>query len=112
MSKESTLEEKYAFVNKVAINSLKALTDAAFSLYSYSLNHNTKLFHELHDIKVGDLVFETTSYVMSKGNARYNSIGHIKEMNEDKSKIVIMDLSGELISWTNCKFIKILASNK
>lgn len=105
--KELTLEEKYTQLNKVSFNLLKNFVQASFALYSHALYKDTTLFHELCNPQIGDLVFETTSYVMRKGNPVLNSIGILKEKISD-SEFIIEDFTGENVHWTNAKFIKIL----
>lgn len=105
---ELTLEEKYKKLNQVSFNLLKKLVDSSFAVYTRSLYKDTTLFHELCNPKIGDVVFESTSYVFRKGNPSLNSIGILKEQNKDKGEYLIEDFTGESVSWKNAKFIKVL----
>lgn len=108
MSKEMTLQEKYNWVNKVAIKSLEHLKDSAFTVYVYSRENNAQLFNEICNPKIGDLVLEITSHVFKPSN--WGNIGILKEI-KSKTEFVIETLDGDTQSWTNTKFIKILTKH-
>ena len=112
MSKEMTLEEKYAWANKVAINAIKNLKDAAYAVYSRATDVTTcdkNLLHELHNPKVGDLVLELTSYAFRP--SEFNNIGTLKEILPDAS-YVIETLDGDSVPWVNAKMIKIITHQR
>ena len=101
------LEKEKKLINVIGYNALLLLANMAFNQYSDSLKNNLKLFHELNNIKVGDYVFEVTTFTMSRGKPSYDSIGKVLEI-KSNNDYVLEDLSGESVHWTNCKMIKIM----
>lgn len=109
MNKDLTLEEKYEWVNKVALKSINSLKQTTFAVYRRSLalglKNEMSLFDEINEPKPGDLVLEISSYAVNPNT--FQNIGTLKEVLPNGEYIIEL-LDGDEFKWTNAKMIKIL----
>lgn len=70
------------------------------------------LYKRMKDVRIGDLVVETTSVHYHPAIDR---VGYLKDITKDENgytTYLVERLNGNKMEWSNCKFIKILNEYK
>ena len=98
-------------INALSVTSLK-LYHESLEKSSFVFGGDGKLYKELTNFKVGDLVMEISTKSFKPASLRIGRLLKIGTGKEPFKEYVIKNAYGKKITWSNCEFIKILELKK